>query len=130
VPGWPARRIAQPVSSIDLIPTILGLIHAPIPPYLDGIDLATTLDGDDPGNRMLFSDTWRYDPAGNVLRDVSAAYDADYKFILDRRSGILYRAYQVESRWDEHLLAVGLTGDVPKVVYGHLEAFGPVRLSN
>jgi arylsulfatase A-like enzyme len=129
VPGWPARRIEQPVSSIDLIPTILALIHAPIPHYLDGIDLATTLD-DDHSTRMLFSDTWRYDPAGNVLRDVSAAYDADYKFILDRRSGILYRAYQVESRWDEHLLAVGLTGDVPKVVYGHLEAFGPLRLGN
>ncbi|OFW07001.1 MAG: hypothetical protein A3I61_03175 [Acidobacteria bacterium RIFCSPLOWO2_02_FULL_68_18] len=41
------RRVATPVQHIDLLPTILDLVRAPIPSGLHGRSLRTVLEGDD-----------------------------------------------------------------------------------
>jgi arylsulfatase A-like enzyme len=50
-------RVAEPVSLADLMPTLLGLAAAPVPPGLDGVDLMAHLDGSsalDPERPVLF----------------------------------------------------------------------------
>lgn len=44
-PGLLPRRIAEPVSLVDLFPTLLDLAGAPVPPGLDGVSLASALRG-------------------------------------------------------------------------------------
>ncbi|MET0385745.1 MAG: sulfatase-like hydrolase/transferase [Polyangiales bacterium] len=129
VPGWPAKRVSQVASSIDLVPTILGLLKSPIPRYLDGIDLATTLD-QHVKPRVLFSDTWRYDPASRVIGDYSAAYDGTLKYVLDRRSGGLYAASQTEPRVTEHLIGMAPTDGLSSAVYAYVEESGILQLAN
>lgn len=43
------RRIASPVQHIDILPTVLDLVRAPIPPGLRGRSLRPVLDGDEEG---------------------------------------------------------------------------------
>ena len=57
-PGLGARRVAEPVSLVDLLPTILGKLGIPPPPRLDGADLvATVLDGR-PAARPVYAESW------------------------------------------------------------------------
>ena len=53
------RRIAGPVQHIDLLPTVLDLVRAPIPSGLRGRSLRAVLDGDEemPGNRPIYAET-------------------------------------------------------------------------
>ena len=44
-PATSARRVAAPVQHIDLVPTILDLVGAPMPPGLHGRSLKPLLDG-------------------------------------------------------------------------------------
>src|SRR5262249_27721083 len=43
--GISARRIEQPVSLVDVVPTALDLLHVRAPPELDGRSVAALLDG-------------------------------------------------------------------------------------
>jgi arylsulfatase A-like enzyme len=128
VPGWPVGRSTQVASSIDLVPTILALVKAPLPNHLDGIDLATRLDHPEP--RVLFSDTWRYDPYGHAIGDFSAAFDGTRKFVLDRRTGGLYSASQSDPRITEHLIGMAPIDALSSAVFGYLEESGELRISN
>jgi hypothetical protein len=123
VPGWPAKRIEQVVSSIDIVPTLLALVHSPLPHHLDGMDLAQTLDRA-PVPRVLFSDTWRYDPFEHAVGDLSAAYDGTRKFVLDRRSGDLFVATQLDPRTTERLIGRTPTDGLAAAVYAYLEESG------
>jgi tetratricopeptide (TPR) repeat protein len=53
------RRIAGPVQHIDLLPTVLDLVRAPIPSGLRGRSLRAVLDGDDQilGNGPIYAET-------------------------------------------------------------------------
>jgi arylsulfatase A-like enzyme len=46
IPGEPPRWVTEPVSLIDVLPTVLGLLGVEPPPDLDGIDLGPVLAGD------------------------------------------------------------------------------------
>lgn len=128
VPGWPTGRNTQVASSVDLVPTILSLVGSPLPPHLDGMDLGKTLNNPQP--RVLFSDTWRYDPYGRVLGDFSAAYDGSRKFVLDRRTGGLYSASQTDTRVTERLIGMAPIDSLSSAVYAYLEESGELDLTN
>ena len=53
------RRIAGPVQHIDLLPTVLDLVRAPIPSGLRGHSLRPVLDGGEemPGHRPIYAET-------------------------------------------------------------------------
>jgi arylsulfatase A-like enzyme len=90
VPGWPAGRVAQAVSSIDIMPSVLGLLGSPAPEFIDGVDLAPFAHKvKDLPQRVLFSDTWRYTFDSKQQIDASAVYDGARKYILDRLTGNL-----------------------------------------
>jgi len=96
VPGWPAGRVTQAVSSIDIVPSVLGLLGSPAPEYLDGVDLAPYANKQkDLPQRVLFSDTWRYTFDLKRQIDASAVYDGARKYILDRLTGSLSYESQV-----------------------------------
>jgi arylsulfatase A-like enzyme len=94
VPGWPAEHINQPVSTLDLVPTILGLTETPAPSYLDGVDLARIVHGEPMRPRILFSDTWRFDALERLEINYSAAFDGVNKVIMDRLTGGVYELDQ------------------------------------
>jgi arylsulfatase A-like enzyme len=48
VPGLAARRVATPVSLIDVVPTLLDLLGQPRDPALRGVSLVPWLRGEDP----------------------------------------------------------------------------------
>lgn len=85
VPGWSPKQVDQPVSLIDLMPTILAATHTPAPPDLDGIDLASVLTRQAPKSRVLLTDTWQYGRDGNNTSDLVGALDGKRKAVLDRR---------------------------------------------
>jgi len=53
------RRIAGPVQHIDILPTVLDLVRAPVPSGLRGRSLRAVLDGDEEmlGNRPIYAET-------------------------------------------------------------------------
>jgi arylsulfatase A-like enzyme len=77
-------RVAAPVSGIDVMPTLLGLLGVPVPEGLDGVDLRAQLRGEAaPADRPLLAETG---PGSNrdALRSLR---DARFKLVLDRRDG-------------------------------------------
>jgi hypothetical protein len=91
VPGWPAVRVKAPVSSVDLVPTILSLTQSPLPAYLDGIDLTRVVINGEAPERVLFSDTWVFASNERIETDLVAAFHESGKVILDRVTGRLNR---------------------------------------
>ncbi len=55
--GAPApRRVRAPVGTVDLTPTVLGLLGRPVPGGLDGVSLQAALQGAAPPSRALFAE--------------------------------------------------------------------------
>jgi arylsulfatase A-like enzyme len=128
VPGWPARRVAQLASSIDLVPTILAITNTPAPKYLDGVDLAQ-LDAA-PSTRVLFSDTWHLSPDEKLDIDYAAAYDGTRKVILDHVSGSLYSVSQTDLFASPRLIGTVPTDGLSGAVFAYIEETGALRLRN
>jgi arylsulfatase A-like enzyme len=126
VPGWPARRVAQLASSIDLVPTILAITHTPAPAYLDGVDLAQ-LDAA-PSTRVLFSDTWHLTPDEKLDIDYAAAYDGTRKVVLDHVSGSLYSVSQTDRFANPRLIGALPTDGLSGAVFAYIEETGALRL--
>jgi arylsulfatase A-like enzyme len=83
------RRIATPVSHVDLLPTLLDLTGLPIPPGLDGVSLAPLLlgaedEGDRP-ERALYAE----------LGDGRAIRRGERKLIRMERNGTREEAYDL-----------------------------------
>jgi arylsulfatase A-like enzyme/tetratricopeptide (TPR) repeat protein len=59
-PGrWPAgSRVVQPVTLSDVVPTILALLHVPVPPELDGTDLAPAVYGATLLGREVYAESY------------------------------------------------------------------------
>jgi arylsulfatase A-like enzyme len=84
-PTIPAgERIRTPVSLVDLVPTLLGLLRLAPPPSLDGIDLRPLWEApqEPPAERWLFAEAgprWSRDEIRSVRRE-------RYKLVLNRES--------------------------------------------
>jgi arylsulfatase A-like enzyme/predicted Zn-dependent protease len=80
-PGlWPGgKRVAQPVSLVDVVPTLLALAAIPIPPGLDGTDLAPAVAGAPLARREVYAESYlpllqfRFSPL-TMLRDGALKY--------------------------------------------------------
>jgi arylsulfatase A-like enzyme len=57
-----ARRVAQPVSLVDLVPTLLDLLDQPVPAHLQGRSRAAYLHGRPPPDEDVFIE-WNGDNA-------------------------------------------------------------------
>jgi arylsulfatase A-like enzyme len=83
--GWPAGVVSeQPVSLVDLTPTLLASVGAPPPHPLDGVDLKPIAKGERELERLLFAETWYITARGEVVRDYAAAFDGEWKAIYQR----------------------------------------------
>jgi arylsulfatase A-like enzyme/Tfp pilus assembly protein PilF len=51
-------RVAEPVSLVDLLPTVAALVGLPVPDDLDGIDLRAVIDGSRSGPRALYAESY------------------------------------------------------------------------
>ena len=90
VPGWPKGRIAEPVSLIDIMPTLLGLSATPAPPQLSGLNLGMQIeDGASWPQRALYADSWLLTASGRRRLDLAACIDGDSLSILDLLRGQL-----------------------------------------
>ncbi len=84
-PGIPAGvRVEEPVSLVDLLPTLLSLVGAPLPPGIDGVDVSGLWKKGGPTGRVLVSeaDHWIDNKSGNFRRALRRGswtlhYDAD-----------------------------------------------------
>lgn len=79
LPGVPPQVYDSPVSTLDVLPTVLSMLHLPVPPELDGVDLVPFLDGrrTDAPHEALF---WRLGTSWAVRR-------GDLKLVWDRDDG-------------------------------------------
>jgi hypothetical protein len=124
VPGWPARRVFTQVSLVDLVPTILALTRTPAPPYLDGIDLSKIVGGMALPNRILLSDTWRFNYQEQIELDQIAAYTGDKKQIFDRLSGSLYRIEDKRRTERIKLIRPHWSDTLTRAIFGYIEDTG------
>jgi arylsulfatase A-like enzyme len=83
-PGWRSRYIDTPVTSVDLLPTILAMTETPAPHYLDGIDLARLMRGEKIPERILLADTWQFSNDNKPYSELVAALNGKHKVVLDR----------------------------------------------
>ena len=54
----PGTRVAEQVSAVDVLPTLLALCDVPAPEGLDGRSLLPLLDGQDAEARVAFAEDW------------------------------------------------------------------------
>jgi arylsulfatase A-like enzyme len=88
-PGIPhGQRVATTASLVDVMPTILTAVGAPVPPGLDGADLAPTWRGGgaDLGTRYLSSEA---DHNNTELDTARAVRHREHTLHFDRPSGKL-----------------------------------------
>jgi len=107
VDGWPAGTVEEPVSLIDIAPTILALTATPGPPTLDGLDLGPIVRGERPmPDRLLYTDTWLYRPGGQTFSDMVAVYDGTRKVVFNRKA----HSFSMEDQSDPSRGTVRLEG--------------------
>jgi arylsulfatase A-like enzyme len=87
-PGLPAgRRVVEPVSLVDVVPTVLAQLGVPAPSELDGRDLAPLWRGEAPPqlrDRTLLGEA---DHSGEAPNLTASARHGRFKLVLDRASG-------------------------------------------
>ena len=126
-------RIAEPVSLVDVAPTILAAVGAEPAAPGDGVDLSPLWSGASPGaaNRPIFAQT------GPFMRDdLRSVREGGFKLILDRETGErqLYHLAddpgEREDVADRHPeLVERLTGAIAELDAGALGASPRVELS-
>jgi arylsulfatase len=86
---WPGRiaggqRFSQPVSMIDVLPTILDLVGLPMPEVMQGQSLAPLLLGEEGWEpRPVILDEFEVDPETNELRGVIEVVDGRWGASLE-----------------------------------------------
>jgi len=86
-PGLASRRVQEPVSLIDLLPTALGLLGVPRPAGVQGRDVRPLLIGEaSEKSSPVFSET----------KDLEMVVDGSLKLIRDRQGG-LQRLFDLRS---------------------------------
>lgn len=82
-PNARGRRIATPVSLVDIMPSVLAWTHTQIPAGLDGKPLQTTLATARRQPRELIADVWQYDRGSRRFYDSTTAFDGRRKVLYD-----------------------------------------------
>lgn len=119
-------RVDEPVSALDLCPTILALTETPAPPWLDGIDLVAEV----PASRVLLVDTWHRDGEGALLFDQVAATDGRIELIFERTKNAWGLADLAdESRTPEQILTAFDPAPWRATIRTYLEA-GPLAIDD
>jgi arylsulfatase A-like enzyme len=85
------KKITSQVSSVDILPTIAGLVRVDIDDGVRGIDLQRLLDGDDLQNRLVYIES------SYLPQNMKSVRSSNYKLILknlprnekDKRAGIM-----------------------------------------
>ena len=124
IPGWPVDHIKMPVTTLDLVPTILGLTETPMPSYLDGVDLGRVVKGEPIKPRILFSDTWRFDATEHLEINYSAAFDGVNKVIMDRMTGGVYELDQRREVRPPEASQNPVFYNLTRALFGYLEETG------
>jgi len=74
--GWEGRRIAEQVSSVDIMPTVLDLLSLPVSPGIDGASLVPAIEGHERGGHLA----WSY--AANSSYGLSIRYRNRLKYVF------------------------------------------------
>jgi arylsulfatase A-like enzyme len=105
-PSIPANHsISVPVESIDIMPTILDILHYPIPPIVQGKSLLPLITGTEsrlPSGAVSMLDTY-----GEI-----SLVTSDWHLIWDRRS----KSYTLYDYHADPLELVSLTNEQPRIV--------------
>ena len=117
-PGVPrGRRVSTPVSLVDVVPTVLGVLGSPVSPDVEGVDLAPLWGADGPRQeRVLFSH------AVNGAEATLAARERRYKLHYDERSG-RHALYDLEHDPAERVDVAGERAEVTDRLLAHLERY-------
>lgn len=75
-PGVPARVLAGPASTVDLVPTLLARLGLPPDPSLDGLDLLGPL----PPDRVVYGESWT-PRLGYGFAPLAVAIDARHRYV-------------------------------------------------
>jgi arylsulfatase A-like enzyme len=121
VPG----REESIVSLVDVAATIFALTDTPAPSYLDGTDMRAARE-----SRVLIADTWRYKGGGVPTHDLTAAFDGEYKLVLNQ---LKQSRTVVKQELFEGKAGKNLDGEVPipaleAALNAYLEASGSLEL--
>jgi hypothetical protein len=122
VPGWPAHEVQDPVSLVDLMPTILALTRTPAVPLFDGRDLGPLVHGVAQPYRVLLSDSWRLDASGHKDLEYVAAYDANNKLVYDRKRNL--RLASDRERGDWRSVDWAAVDALSRAIDGYLDSTG------
>jgi arylsulfatase A-like enzyme/predicted Zn-dependent protease len=57
-PGLAPRRVGEPVSLVDVVPTVLGRLGIPVPTGVEGADLGATVLAGKPATRPVYAESW------------------------------------------------------------------------
>jgi uncharacterized sulfatase len=79
-------QVSAPVSHIDLLPTMLNMAGLPIPPILEGEDLAPLLHGEQQSDRSVFIEFQRYEiehDSWGGFQPVRCIVHGEYKLVIN-----------------------------------------------
>lgn len=81
--GLEPAQVDTPVSLVDLFPTVCGLVDAPTPPGIDGVDLSEILrQGDEPDRGPVVTDN--FTPRWGSGTEFRMVRDGPYKYVRFR----------------------------------------------
>jgi len=123
VPGTPARTLEEPVSLVDVAPTLASLVGGDLT-GLDGVNLAPfILEGHYPENRPVFTELHRY-----LKRSRTPAYDEkavifrQHKLIHNRKTGS-YLMFDLATDPGEKKNLIGTLPETQQNLIALLQAF-------
>lgn len=123
-PDVVARRISAPVTTLDLTPTLLGLLDIPPIPGAEGISQAAALRGGAVIERPFFIEQWRH---GTDQIQKIAVIDGSEKVILDLENQLWERYDLLRDPGERVNLDLGEGGRLHGLILDHRARSQAVR---